>query len=321
MNPLKIVFLDAYTNNPGDISFDPIASLGEFRAYQRTDRSELAERAAEAEILIVNKFVIDEAALVLMPKVKYIVVAATGYNNIDVAATSKRNISVSNVRAYSTESVTQHVFALLLAIQNKVEYYDTQVKSGRWAQSADFCFYDHPIFEIAGMTLGLLGYGTIGKRVAQVAAAFGMTVIATTRNMTQEKPDYLQFVDLDTLLASSDVLSLHCPLTEETREVIQKKNLQKMKSSAILINTGRGALIRENDLFYALDHGLIRGAALDVLTQEPPHFSNPLLHHTRCVVTPHVAWAGQNARMALIAGIAENIKSFQTGKLLNEVYP
>ena len=282
MNPLKIVFLDAYTNNPGDISFEPIASLGEFRAYQRTDRSELAERAAEAEILIVNKFVIDEAALVLMPKVKYIVVAATGYNNIDVAATSKRNISVSNVRAYSTESVTQHVFALLLAIQNKVEYYDAQVKSGRWAQSADFCFYDHPIFEIAGMTLGLLGYGTIGKRVAQVAAAFGMSVIATTRNMTQEKPDYLQFVDLDTLLTTSDVLSLHCPLTEETREVIQKKNLQKMKSSAILINTGRGALIRENDLFYALDHGLIRGAALDVLTQE---------HHTfpiHCSITPGV---------------------------------
>lgn len=319
MNKIKIVFLDAYTNNPGDISFDPIHKLGEFRAYQRTDITELADRAKDAEIIIVNKFAVDNASLALMPNAKYIVVAATGYNNIDKTAVKEKNIQVSNVKGYSTDSVTQHVFASIMAILNKPEYYDDQVKQGRWARSADFCFYDHPINEIAGLTMGILGYGTIGKRVGQVADAFGMRVITHTRNTDQTKPDYLDFVDLDTLLSSADVLSLHCPLSEETNEIINKTNLKKMKSSAILINTGRGALINENDLFYALDHGVIRAAALDVLVKEPPHFSNPLVNHTKCLVTPHIAWAGQQSRTKLIAGIVENIESYLSGQAINIV--
>jgi len=319
MNKVKIVFLDAYTNNPGDISFDTMHRLGDFMAYQRTDTTELAERAKDAEIIIVNKFVIDGASLALMPKLKYIVVAATGYNNIDKSAVVQKNILVSNVKGYSTESVTQHVFASLLAILNKTEYYDDQIKQGRWARSADFCFYDHPIHEIAGLTMGILGYGTIGKRVGQVAAAFGMKVMTHTRNIDQTKPDYLDFVDMDTLLSTTDVLSLHCPLTEETYEIINKTNLRKMKNSAILINTGRGALINENDLFYALDHGIIRAAALDVLVKEPPHFSNPLVNHAKCLVTPHIAWAGQQSRTKLIAGIVENIEAYLNGQAINIV--
>lgn len=316
---IKIVFLDAYTNNPGDISFEPIANLGDFKAYQRTEMSEVADRAKDADIIIVNKFLINEETLAHMPNVKYIVVAATGYNNIDLDAVKSRKIIVSNVRGYSTESVTQHVFASILAIMNKAAYYDDQVKAGRWAKSPDFCFYDHPIQDIAGLTMGILGYGTIGKRVGEVAAAFGMNVIAHTRSTKQKKSEYLKFVDIETLWKRSDILSLHCPLTESTKEIVNKTNLKKMKSTAILINTGRGALINENDLFYALDHGVIRGAALDVLTKEPPHFSNPLINHARCLVTPHIAWASQNARKTLINGIAQNIQAYLDGDAINIV--
>jgi glycerate dehydrogenase len=319
MDKTKIVFLDAYTNNPGDISFDCISGLGQLDVYQRTEPSEVAERASDAEILIVNKFVINEEILGLLPNLKYIVVAATGYNNIDLESVRQRNIPVSNVRGYSTESVTQHVFASLLAIKNRIEYYDGQVKIGRWVNSPDFCFYDHPIQELDGLTMGILGYGTIGKRVGQVASAFGMNVIAHTRNTDQPTPDYLEFVDMETLFHKADVLSLHCPLMEETTQIINKVSLKKMKPTAILINTGRGGLINENDLFYALDHGIISGAALDVLVNEPPLIHNPLINHIRCIVTPHIAWASQNARKRLLDGIAENIRSYYNGQVINRV--
>jgi glycerate dehydrogenase len=254
-----------------------------------------------------------------MEHVKYIVVAATGYNNIDVAAVKKRGIPVSNVSGYSIHSVAQHVFASIFALLNRHEYYDAEVKAGRWAKSPDFCFYDHTIFELFGKTMGIIGYGDIGRRVGDLALAFGMKVIVHTRDTTKPKPDSIAFVDLDTLLVESDFISLHCPLTVESNQMIRKENLQKMKPTAILINTGRGALINEMDLFYALDHGVIRAAALDVLSQEPPSLQNPLLNHPNCLVTPHIAWAGQDARKKLIQGIADNIKSYQDGSPMNIV--
>jgi glycerate dehydrogenase len=315
---MKIVFLDAFTANPGDIHFNEIEALGDFYTYPRTRLAELAHRASDADIIITNKFRIDEDALRLMPNLKYIVVAATGYNNIDLDAVRNRHIPVSNVRGYSTESVVQHVFALILAIFNKIEYYDAQVKTGRWARTDDFCFYDQPILELAGKTMGIMGYGTIGQRVGQVAAAFGMKVIANVR--TPKQVEGVQFVDIDALFAQSDILSLHCPLTPATTAIINKENIKKMKKTAVLINTGRGGLINEADLFYALDHGLLAGAGLDVLTIEPPTLHHLLVNHPRCIVTPHIAWASQQARIQLVAGIAENINNFVDGKPSNLIY-
>lgn len=315
----KIVFLDAYTNNPGDITFEPLSILGDFVAYDRTSMEELPDRVKHADIVIVNKFKVDEVSLALMENVKYIVVAATGYNNIDVSAVKKRGIPVSNVSGYSIHSVAQHVFASIFALLNRHEYYDAEVKAGRWAKAPDFCFYDQPIFELYGKTMGIVGYGDIGRRVGDLALTFGMKVIVHTRDTSKSKPDPIAFVDLDTLCADSDFVSLHCPLTEETNQLVRKENLRKMKPTAILINTGRGALVHEMDLFYALDHGTIQAAALDVLTQEPPALHNPLLNHPNCLVTPHIAWAGQDARKKLIQGIAENITSYLNGNPRNIV--
>lgn len=315
----KIVFLDAYTNNPGDITFDPIAVLGDFFAYDRTSVDELGDRVKDADIVIVNKFKVDEVSLAEMENVKYIIVAATGFNNIDIDAVKKKRIPVSNVSGYSIHSVSQHVFASIFALLNRHEHYNAEVKSGRWAKSMDFCFYDQSIFELYGKTLGIIGYGDIGRRVGDLALAFGMNVIVHTRNTMKPKSDGISFVDLDTIWTNSDFVSLHCPLTAETNQLVRKENLKKMKPNAILINTGRGALVNEMDLFYALDHGVIRAAALDVLTQEPPALHNPLLNHPSCLVTPHIAWAGQDARKKLIQGIADNILAYQNGNLINVV--
>lgn len=315
---MKIVFLDAFTANPGDVSFDAIHQFGELITYPRTIPEKLSSVAHDADIIITNKFRIDEAALNQMPQLRYVVVAATGYNNIDIDAVKRRQIPVSNVRGYGTESVVQHVFALILSIFNKAEYYDAQVKTGRWARTDDFCFYDQPIFELAGKTMGIMGYGTIGQRVGQVAAAFGMKVIANSR--TPKQVQGVQFVDIETLFAQSDILSLHCPMTTETTGIINKDNIKKMKNSAVLINTGRGGLINEADLFYALDHGLLLGAGLDVLISEPPSLHHLLVNHPRCIITPHIAWASQPARIQLVAGIADNIKNFLDGSPINLIY-
>ncbi|MBC7884245.1 MAG: D-2-hydroxyacid dehydrogenase [Saprospiraceae bacterium] len=316
---MEIVFLDAFTNNPGDISFDAISSLGNLTVYDRTTLDQLTERTKSAEIVIVNKFSINEDTLSLMPVVKYIVVAATGVNNIDLNLVKSKNIPLSNVRGYSTESVTQHVFASIFTLLNRIEYYDAEVKKGRWSKSPDFCFYDHAIKEVSGLTLGIFGFGTIGSRVGEVAHAFGMNVIATTQNTSKDKPEYVHFIPIETLFADSDILTLHTPLTEDNKEIINQKNLKSMKKEALLINTARGGLVNERDLFYALDHGLIAGAALDVLQQEPPHYSNPLVNHVKCLVTPHIAWASTNARKKLLEGVAENIYAFQQGKVINGV--
>ncbi len=320
MNDLEIVFLDGFTNNPGDISWEVLSNLGSFQVYDRTNMDQLEERAKDADIIIVNKFVINEAALALMPKVKYIVVAATGYNNIDLTAVKNRNIPVSNVRGYSTESVTQHVFASIFALFNRIDHYNHEVKMCRWSKSQDFCFYDHSIKDISGLTFGIFGYGTIGKQVAKVANAFGANVIVTTRNPLSDAPDDIRFVSQEDLFAHSDILSLHSPLTDQTKGIVNKANLKLMKQDAILVNTSRGGLVVEDDLFYALDHGVIAAAALDVLDKEPPHFTNPLVGHPKCLITPHIAWASRNARIKLLEGIAHNIISFANGITVNTVY-
>jgi len=323
MNKKEIVFLDAFTNNPGDLSFESISLFGNLHVYDRTDSTDavsIAERCEKAEIVIVNKFPVNELTLAYMPEVKYIVVAATGYNNIDIEAVKGRNIQVSNVTGYSSESVTQHIFASILTLLNKIEYYDHQVKNGRWSSCLDFCFYDHSILELSGKTMGIFGYGNIGSRVGEVAHAFGMKIIATVNNRDRMKPDYVTFVDEEIIFQDSDILSLHCPLTEATSGIIKKSNLLKMKNSAILINTARGKLIEERDLFYALDHGVIAGAILDVLTQEPPSITNPLLNHSKCLISPHIAWAGQQSRTKLIDGIAKNISAYCNNQWLNKIY-
>jgi glycerate dehydrogenase len=317
---LKIVFLDAYTNNPGDISFSPIRCFGDFIAYDRTSSDQLLSRAKDAEILIVNKFVVNHSVLDQMPFLKYIVVAATGYNNIDVDAVKSRGIKVSNVRGYSSESVTQHVFASIFAIRNKLEYYDSQVKAGRWSKCKDFCFYDHSIEEISGQTMGIYGYGTIGQRVGKVANAFGMKVLVKSGKNDNGRYDCVQFVSEEELFTTSDIISLHCPLNDTTAGIINRQNLEKMKKNTLIINTGRGGLIIDDDLVFALDHEIIAGAALDVLVSEPPALTNALIHHPKCLITPHIAWTGKTSRQSLINGIAANIAAFLEGRWENNIY-
>ncbi len=315
-----IVFLDAYTNNPGDLNFDIFKTLGDFMVYDRTSMEQLKDRASAAEIIIVNKFPVNKVSLTLMPNVKFICVAATGFNNVEIAAVAERGIEVSNVKGYSKDSVAQHVFACILAITNRPEYYSHQVAQGRWSSSPDFCFYDHTIGELAGKTMGIYGYGTIGRKVGEIAHSFGMEVISKGRDLKLEKPDYVRFVDQETLISSSDIISLHCPLTNETHGIINFENLQKMKSTAIVINTGRGGLVIENDLKEALDQGLIGGAILDVLQEEPPITGNPLIGHPKCMITPHQAWASKESRQRLLDGVAQNIKCYLNGQWINRVY-
>jgi glycerate dehydrogenase len=310
MNKISITFLDAYTNNPGDLSFDMFSGLGVFSVYDRTNLDELHERAGNADVVIVNKFKINAESLSLMPKVKYICVAATGINNIDIEACAALGIQVSNVHGYSNNSVAQHVFACILSLTNRPEYYIKEVVNGRWSSNPDFCFYDHTIEELAGKTIGIYGFGAIGQKIAKIAFGFDMEVISVVRNSMKDKPDYVTFVDHDTLMSQSDYVSLHCPLTEETKELINIDNLQKMKPTSILINTGRGGLVNENDLKQALDHNIIKGAILDVLQAEPPSQQHPLINHPKCMITPHQAWASKESRQRLLDGVARNIKAW-----------
>lgn len=319
-NEWKIVFLDAWTTSNGDLPWTPIARLGNFSAYDRTDAHLIGDRALDADIVIVNKFPVNRQTLACMPKVKYIVVAATGYNNIDGEAVEERGIPVSNVRDYSTDSVAQHVFSMLLAICNRSAYYDSEVKKGRWAEGPDFCFYDHSILPLAGKVMGIFGFGAIGRRVAEIAHAFGMKVLAVTRDLEKPRPDYVHYVPMNELLAQSDVISLHCALTPATERLIRAETIAGMKEGVILVNTGRGQLVDEGDVLDALGSGKISCAALDVLSVEPPSSGNRLWQHPNTFVTPHIAWAGKDARSRLIEGIAAHIALFQEGRVEQRVY-
>ena len=317
---MKIVHLDTYTSTMDGIGLEPLDGFPDFVHYKNTSPDKVIKRAQDADIIITNKVVIDETMINKLPNLKYICVNATGYNNVDIEAAKKKNIPVSNVSGYGTNSVVQHVFSLALHAIVNVAYYDEEVMDGRWQESGQFTFYDHSIRELNGMTMGIYGYGTIGKKVAQIANAFGMKVIATRRNTSDDQSDDVQYADFEELLSKSDVLTLHSALNASNEGIMNKEAFKKMKSSAILINTARGGLINESDLAQALNNDEISFACLDVLSQEPPLSNNPLLQAKNCIITPHIAWTSFEARKKLLAGVASNIEAFIAKKpLLNVV--
>lgn len=315
---MKITVVDGYCLNPGDLSWEFLADLGEYRIYHQTDYNQIIERCRDADIVVTNKAFFDEKIISSLPKLKFITVTATGYNIVDISAAQKHQVMVANVPDYSTKSVAQAVFALLLELVNQVGHHSQTVLKGRWCQVENFSYWDRPLIELAGKKLGIIGYGRIGRQVAEIAEAFGMDVLVYQhkKNMHIEK---FELVSLEDLLKTSDVVSLNCPLTETNRELINKEKIGLMKQSAFLINTARGQLVNENDLAAALNSGRIAGAGLDVLSQEPPNWDNPLLKANNCFITPHNAWASKEARTRMMEYTAENIKAFISGKPQNIV--
>ena len=311
---MKIVVLDGYAANPGDLSWDSLAALGQLTVHDRTAKEDVAARMAGADMVLTNKTVITRELMAGCPTLKYIGVLATGYNVVDVAAARELGVTVSNIPAYSTDSVAQMVFALLLEICHNVGHHSAQVHAGRWSSNADFCFWDSPLTELAGKTMGIVGYGRIGKKVAEIARCFGMNVVAWTR--TPRDPEC---VTLDELLAKSDVISLHCPLFPETRNLINRDTIARMKDGAIIINTSRGPVINDADVAEALKSGKLYAAAADVATVEPIPADNPLLGLKNMFFTPHIAWATYEARVRLMNIAVENVKAFQAGAPVNMV--
>ena len=316
---MKIVVLDGYGLNPGDLSWSGMEALGELMVYDRTSPSELLERSEGAEVLITNKTLITTENMAELPNLKYIGVLATGYNVVDIDAAKARGIVVANIPAYSTNSVAQMVFAHVLNITQHVGHYADENAKGRWSSNADFCYWDTNLVELDGKKMGIVGLGNIGKATARIALAFGMEVLAYTSKEQKDLPLGVKKVTLDELFAESDVLSLHCPLTPDTKEMVNAERLRMMKPNAILINTGRGPLVNEQDLAYALNGGRIAGAGLDVLSVEPALANNPLLSAKNCFITPHIAWATKEARTRLMDIAVNNLKSYQEGNIINNV--
>ena len=316
---MKIVVLDGYALNPGDLSWTGMEALGELTVYERTSPSEVLERSAGAEVLITNKTVITAEHMAALPQLKYIGVLATGYNVVDIDEARNRGIVVTNIPAYSTASVAQMVFAHVLNITQRVGYYATENANGRWTNSVDFCYWDTDLVELDGKKMGIVGLGNIGRATARIAQAFGMEVLVVTSKEQSALPEGMKKVTLDELFAQSDVVSLHCPLTPDTKEMVNAARLQTMKPSAILINTGRGPLVNEQDLADALNEGRIAAAGLDVLSVEPSVTGNPLLGARNCYITPHIAWATKEARIRLMDIAVNNLKSYQEGIIINNV--
>ena len=316
---MKIVILDGYSANPGDLSWKALEQYGELTVYDRTKPSETVERAADADIVLTNKVILGRDEICQLPQLKYIGVLATGYNVVDTEAAHQRGIIVTNVPAYSTESVAQMVFAHLLTVTNRTEHYAIQNREGRWSKNPDFCYWDEPLTELAGKTFGIVGLGNIGKRVAQIALAFGMKVKAVTSKPANSLPDGVEKAPLDELLATSDVLSLHCPLTDTTRHLVNAETLSKMKPTAIVINTGRGPLVDDQAVADALQEGRLQAFCADVLTTEPPSADNPLLAQPHAYITPHIAWASTEARVRLLQIAIDNVRAFVSGKPQNVV--
>ena len=316
---MKIVILDGYTANPGDLSWEGLEAIGDVTVYERTKPEETVQRAAGAEIVLTNKVIIGKAEIEQLPQLKYVGVLATGYNVVDIETAHQRGITVTNVPAYSTESVAQMVFAHLLTVTNRTEHYAIQNRNGRWTENPDFSYADTPLHELAGKTFGIVGLGNIGMRVAQIALAFGMQVKALTSKSQSQLPAGIQKVDKDELLRTSDVLSMHCPLTPDTKYFINGETLRQMKRSAILINTGRGPLVDDQAVADALEQGTISAYCADVLTQEPPQPSQPLLRHENAYITPHIAWASYEARVRLIEIATQNVRKFVDGYPQNVV--
>jgi glycerate dehydrogenase len=316
---VKIVVLDGYATNPGDLSWEGLAELGELVVYDRTPAELTLERAAGAEVLISNKAFLGAAEMAALPELRYIGLQATGVNAVDLNAARTHGIVVSNVPAYSTSSVAQHAFALLLELARGVGLHAELVRQGAWTNCPDFAFQKTPQVELTNKVFGVVGYGDIGREAARIAAAFGMRILVHTRTPDPVAYPDVNFVKLDQLLSASDVVSLHCPLTQETASLINAECLALMKTSAYLINTSRGRLVDERALAEALQRGVIAGAGLDVLSEEPPPADNPLLTAPNCYITPHLAWATFAARQRLIGEVVENLRSFLAGTPRNRV--
>lgn len=316
---MKIVILDGFTTNGGDLSWNGISELGDLTVYDRTAPGEVIDRCHGAEAVLTNKVIITDEVMQALPQLKYIGVMATGYNVVDIDAARRRGIVVTNVPAYSTPSVAQMVFAHLLNITNQVALHDRQVHEGRWAGNQDFCFYSAPLIELASKQMGIVGLGQTGSAVAKIALALGMRVMAFTSKSQESLPEGIIKGSLDEMFATSDVVSLHCPLTPDTKHIVNAARLATMKPSAIVINTGRGPLVNEQDLADALNNGTIAAAAVDVLSTEPPTADNPLLAARNCHITPHIAWASQAARARLIDTLASNLKGYISGNVVNNV--
>ena len=316
---MKIVILDGFSANPGDLSWRELEDMGELTVYERTSPEDTVARAAEAEIVLTNKVVISREVIAQLPLLKYIGVLATGYNVVDIQAAHERGIIVTNVPAYSTESVAQMVFAHLLNVTNRTDHYATENRSGRWTRNKDFCYWDYPHMELAGKTFGIVGLGHIGRRVAEIALAFGMKVKALTSKSADTLPAGIGKATIEELLSTSDVISLHCPLTDTTRHLINSETLRLIKPSAILINTGRGPLVDDQAVASALAEGQLAAFCADVLTEEPPKADNPLLAQPNAFFTPHIAWASTEARIRLLQVVTCNVKAFLNGKPQNSI--
>lgn len=316
---MKTVVLDGYAANPGDLSWDELETLCDTTVYERTAPEQVIERAAGAEIILTNKTLITGDHINNLPGLKYIGVMATGYNIVDIDAAKKKNIIVTNIPAYSTQSVAQMVFAHILNITQQVKHYSDEVHEGRWSANPDFCFWDTPLIELSGMKMGIIGFGQTGSATARIAQGFGMDVSVYTSKSESQLPTGIHKASLDSIFMESDIISLHCPLTDSTRELVNAGRLDTMKRNAILINTGRGQLINEQDLANALKNKRIYAAGVDVLSSEPPEAGNPLLKVDNCYITPHIAWATQAARLRLMSILIANIKAFLSGNPVNNV--
>lgn len=316
---MKIVELDGYAANPGDISWDGLKKLGELTIYPRTAPEEVVERAKEADAILINKVNITEDVLSQLPKLKYIGVLATGYNVVDVEAAHKRGVVVTNIPSYSTESVVQMTFAHIFNITNQVAHYGDASRQGRWSANPDFCYWDTPLMELSGKTLGIVGLGHIGQRVAAIAHQFGMDVFAVTSKDAMSLPKGIQKTTLDGLLGVADIISLHCPLTKDNYHLIDAEKISRMREGAILINTARGALVDEQAIADALESGHLAGYGADVMEQEPPRKDCPLFSQPHAYLTPHIAWATKEARERLMRICVDNVRAFKEGKPINEV--
>lgn len=316
---MKIVVMDGKGVNPGDMSWKQIQQFGELIVYERTASEEIIDHVGDAEIVLTNKTVFDEDTIAKLKNVKYIGVLATGYNVVDLKAASKRGIVVMNIPAYSTDSVAQMTFAHILNVTNHVDHYARASRDGEWSRCPDFCYWDKPLVELAGKTIGIIGLGNIGMKVANIALNFGMNVIAYTSKEPKEIPNGINKASIDNILSDSDIISLHCPLTKQTRELINKDSIAKMKRSVIVVNTGRGPLVNEEDVANALHNGLIGAYCADVMCSEPPSADNPLFVEQNAYITPHVAWASKEARIRLMDIAEKNIHSFLSGKPINVV--
>jgi len=316
---MKIVVLDGYCLNPGDLSWKEMESLGDLKVYDRTSPAELLERSEGAEVLITNKTLISSDNMEALPQLKYIGVLATGYNVVDVEAAKKKGIVVTNIPAYSTSSVAQMVFAHLLNITQRVGHYADMNRQGKWSDNIDFCYWDTDLIELDGKWMGIVGFGNIGQATARIALAYGMRVGVFTSKSQEDLPEGIIKMDLNELFTTCDVISLHCPLTSSTQEMVNAERLKLMKPNSILINTGRGPLINEQDLANALNESKILAAGLDVLSTEPPTSTNPLLSARNCFITPHIAWATKEARIRLMQIAVSNLEGYINGHIINNV--